>query len=165
MKRKVWLFVLLIVIIISQLTVLSSFFHPIETQGFGICCNSVVVISKMSYVYGWVSIDIQGATSGQPATLQFSNGSMISLTSEYKFEIRLPRTGDFSGNAGVDAYGVNLSESQPIGAVVLSNSSSFEISTLPSTTTINEGLFSYSVYWFIIKGYSQVSITGYGVAY
>ncbi len=164
MKGKVWLFVVLVLVIISQLTILSSFFHPVQISGFGICCNSIVVISKQSYVYGWVSIDIEGASPGYPITLQFSNGSQISLSSEFKFLMKLPRTGDCFCNGETDAFGVNISESQPIGAVVLPNASSFEVSTLPrNSTTIDDGLFD--VYWFVIEGYSQVSITGYGVSY
>jgi hypothetical protein len=161
-SRRIWVLVALVVIIVSQLTILSSFFHPIQTQGFGICCSSIIVISKQSYVYGWVSIDIQGPSAGYPATLQFQNGSQISLSSEYKFDMKLPKTGDCFCSAGTDAYGVNLNQSQPIGAVVMSNASSFEISSLPNSTTINNGLFN--VYWFVIQGYSQVTITGYGVA-
>lgn len=160
MKKKALLFILLVVIIISQLTILSSFFFQIQTGGFGICCSSVVIIAKQSYVFGWVAIDIQGPSPQSQATLQFFNGTKITLSSEYKFVLKLPWTGDCYCSAATDAYGVSLTQSQPIGAIVESNSSS---SILPDTTSINGGLFN--VYWFVIEGYSQVTVSGYGVAY
>jgi hypothetical protein len=164
MKKRALLFIILILIIISQLTILSSFFYPIHTGGFGICCSSIVVVAKQSYVYGWITIDIQGPTTQNPATLQFFNGSKITLTSNFNFVMRLPRTGDCFCDAATDAYGVQLTQSQPIGAIVVSNSTiGSEPSALPNTTTINDGLFN--VYWFTIAGYSLVTVSGYGVAY
>jgi len=164
MKRKGWLLVLLVLIVISQFTVLSSFFHSFQT--YGIAQNdSIVEISKMSYLYGWASIDISGATPGYPITLQFSNGTQITLHSEYKFEMRFPRTGDCFCNAETSLYGtsINLNASQPIAAAILSNASSLETFIPKSGTSIDQGLFD--LYWFTIQGDAIVTVTGYGASY
>ena len=60
MKRKGWLLVLLVLIVISQFTVLSSFFHSFQMQE--VAQNySIIEIGRMNYVSGWASIDIRGA--------------------------------------------------------------------------------------------------------
>src|SRR2546428_7459079 len=131
MKRKVWLFVALVLIIIAQLTVLSSFFHPFQAQGFTYN-NSIVEISKMSYVYGWASITIQAPSGGSLTKVQLPNGTQISVNSPYTFEMKLPRTGDCLCNGGTGLFGTNISidENQPIAAAIIANVSSFEISTI-----------------------------------
>jgi len=120
----------------------------------------------MTYVSGWVLFDFQGASQQFPVTVQFTNGTQINLSSEYKFEMKLPRTGDCYCDAESSVYGTNVSinESQPIVAAIVYNASNFEISSLPkSGTTIDGGLFDF--YWFVVQGDVSVSVNGYGVSY
>ena len=164
MKRKTWLLVLLVLIVIGQFTVLSSFFHSFQTQGFA-QNYSIVEISKLNYAYGWASIDIHGLSPEYPVTLQFSNGTQITLSSDYTFKMNFPRTGDFWGNAGTNLPETNvyINESQPIEAAILSNASSFETSYLTPSGTYFQGMFD--IYWFTIQGSAFVTITGYGASY
>ena len=167
MKRKMWLFVALVVVVLGQLTVYSSFFHSFETSGY-LYGTSVIEISKMNYVYGWASITVTtplGASS--PALVQFANGTQIPVISAYTFKFVLPRTGDCFCNGGTGLPGTNISidESQPIAAAVLANASSFQIKSLPSNgaTADFNGLFDF--YWFTVQGESSLSLTGYSVSY
>jgi hypothetical protein len=165
LKKKIWLFVGLVVILITQLAALSSFFHPFQTEGFTYN-NSIIEISMGSYVFGWASLQISGATSQNPVTLQFPNGSQMVLTSDYTFKMKFPRTGDCFCSAGTSLFGTNvaLNESQPIVAAVVANASSFEIDSIPKNgTLIDDGLFD--VYWFVLVGDASVYINGYGVSY
>jgi hypothetical protein len=177
MKKKIWLFVLLAVIIFAQSTILSSFFHPIQTEGFAFN-NSLVEIGKTTYVYGSVSITISGPSvvgqlpNGTQVTLnpivQFPNGTKVVVNSSYSFQIVLPRTGDCYCNGGTGLIGVsgdsaNLDQSHPFVAAVVANISSFLIDTMPKSGSTVDGLFQF--YWFLVLGDASVSITGYSVAY
>ncbi len=177
MKRKIWLFVLLAIIIFAQLTILSSFFHPIQTEGFAYS-NSLVEIGKMTYVYGLASITISGPSgvgqlpNGTEITLnpivQFPNGTRIVVNSSFSFQIELPRTGDCFCNGGTSLIGVSgdsasLDQSHPFVAAVVANVSSFLIDTMPKSESTVDGLFQY--YWFLVLGDASVSVTGYSVAY
>jgi hypothetical protein len=164
LKKKIWLFVGLVVILIAQLAALSSFFHPFQTQGL-IYDNSIVEISKMSYVFGWATLQISGATPQYPVTLQFPNGSQKVLTSDYTFQMKFPRTGDCFCDAATSLYGTNvdLNQSQPIVAAVVDNASSFEIDSIPKNGTLIDNLFD--VYWFVLVGDASVYVNGYGLSY
>lgn len=168
MKTKVWLVVLLLLIIISQFAVLSSFFHTFNAGGIA-QTESLVEIGKMSYVFGWASVEVQGPSPQYPVTLQFENGTQITLSSDYSFRMNLPRTGDCFCNGGGNLPETNfeVNQSLPIAALIISNATSipgFGEGILPqSGTSFDQGLID--VYWFIVLGVAVVTITGYGVAY
>jgi hypothetical protein len=167
MKRKVWIFVALAVVILGQLTVLSSFFHSFETEGF-LYGTSVVEISKMNYVYGWASITVSNSFgTSSPVIVQFTNGTQIQVNSTYTFELKFPRTGDCFCNGASGLFGTNvyINESQPIVAAVLANVSSSTIDAIRSdgSPTLYNGLFDF--YWFTIQGESSLTLNGYSVSY
>ena len=168
MKRKVWLAVLLLLIIISQFTVLSSFFHTFQARGIA-QNESLVEIGKMNYVFGWAVVEIHGPSQEYPATLQFENGTQITLSSDYSFRMNLPRTGDCFCNGGgnLPETNVEVNVSSPITALIISNAISipgFGQSILPQSGTLfDQGLID--VYWFMIQGNAVVAISGNGVAY
>ena len=165
MKRKVWIFLALVVVIIAQLTVVSSAFHSFQTEGitYG---NSIVEISKFNYVSAWAMIQVSGASQQYPVTLQFSNGSQTTLTSpEFSFKVNLPRTGDCfcNGAGGLYQTNVYINQSQPIAAAIVVNASSFAISGIPNGMSEFGGLFD--TYWFVVSGDASVFVSGHGVAY
>lgn len=176
--KKAWLFVILAVIIFAELTVLNSFFYPIQTEGFTYN-NSIVEIGKMVYASGWVSVTIAGPSgigelsNGTQVKLnpivQFPNGTQVIVNSTYTFQLRLPRTGDCFCNGGTSLFGNNgqspesLDQSHPIVAAVVANASSFLINGMPRSGCTIDSLFQY--YWFIVQGDSSIYISGYGVAY
>ena len=175
MRRKAWLFVIFAIIIFAQLTVLSSLFHPIQAQGstYG---DSIVEIAKLNYVYGWASVTVSSAFSSSSQngavvtlhpTILFSNGTQLIVNSSYSFQIKLPRTGDCFCNGGTSLLGTNatLDTSNPVVATVIANASSFLIDNMPKSGAENGNVFQYEYYWFIVQGYSFVSISGESVAY
>ncbi|MFI5419533.1 MAG: hypothetical protein ACHQ1H_01055 [Nitrososphaerales archaeon] len=167
MKTKLWLFVALVVVILGQLTVLSSFFHSFETDGF-LYGTSVVEISKMNYVYGWASITVSNPFgTSSPVIVQFANGTQIPVNSTYTFEMKFPRTGDCFCNGASGLFGttVYVNESQPIVAAVLTNVSSSMVDAIrqSGSATPYNGLFDF--YWFTIQGESSLTLNGYGVSY
>jgi hypothetical protein len=165
MRKKIWLLVLFLLIIIGQFVALSSFFHTFQAGGIA-QNDSIVEISKLRWVYGWATIDIQGASAGYPVSLQFSNSTVITLSSEYIFELRLPRTGDCFCDVSTALPGTNIyiDRVQPVAAAILSNVSSFEIDTLPPSGSSTYDNY-VNFYWFIIHGSASVSIVGYGASY
>jgi hypothetical protein len=180
MRRKVWLFVIFAIIVFAQVTVLDSFFHSFQASGFTYN-TSVVEVGKMNYAYGWASITVTGSTGTAQLPngtiirlnpiLQFSNRTQIIVNSTtFTFKMVFPRTGDcFTCSGGTGLFGNNgqtlasLDPSHPIVAAVVSNASSFFISTMPESGSTMDSLFQY--YWFIIQGDASVSLNGYGVAY
>ena len=178
MKRKAWLFVIFAIIIFAQLAVLDSFFHPFNSQALTYN-TSVVEIGKMSYVYGWASITVAGPTG--LATLangteirvnpviQFTNGTRIVVNSTFTFKMVFPRTGScftcsggsaLPGNSGQT---LSFDSNHPIVAAIVTNASSFLISSMPTSGSTADSLFQY--YWFLIQGDASVSVNGYSVAY
>jgi hypothetical protein len=176
MKRKAWLFVVLAVIIFAQLTVLYSFFYPIQTQGFTYS-NSIVEIAKLNYVYGWASITITAPsevatlTNGTQVTIHptvlFPNGTQVVVNSTYSFQLKLPRTGDCFCNGGTGLLGTNasLDTTHPIVVAIVTNASSFLIENMPKSGSTIGDVFEYQYYWFVIQGDASVSVSGYSVAY
>ena len=181
MKRKVLLFVILVVLIFAQLIVLYSFFHPVQTQGFAYN-TSLVEIGKMIYVSGQVSITISapitvaqlsnGTQVTLKPTIQFPNGTQVLVNSTYSFQMKLPRTGDCLCNGGAGLYGEitssgqtipSLDQSSPIVAAIIANQSSSVIDGMPTSGSTVSGLFQY--YWFVVQGDASVTVSGYSVAY
>jgi hypothetical protein len=179
LKRKAWLFVISAIIVFSQITILNSFFHPFDSQGITIN-TSIVEIGKMSYVYGWASITVGGPTgigylaNGTEVRLnpiiQFSNGTQIVVNSTFTFKMVFPRTGSCFGCSGATGIPGNngqtlasLDPSHPIVAAIVTNASSFLISTMHLSGSTPGDLFQF--YWFVIQGDASVSVNGYSVAY
>jgi hypothetical protein len=179
MRRKAWLFVIFAVIIFAQITVLNSFFHPFNSQGFAYN-TSIVEIGKMSYVYGWASITVAGPTGvGHLANgtevklnpiIQFSNGTQITVNSTFTLKMVFPWTAScftcngatgLSGNNGQEL--TSLDTNHPIVVAIVTNASSFFISNMPASGSTMDSLFQF--YWFTIQGDASVSVNGYGVAY
>lgn len=159
--KKVWLLVVLIVIVALQATFLSSF-HSINMNTYTIGSNSAVIVSKANYVFLRVQIDIYPQISeGQSQTmLLFPNGTQTKISSFFRILVIMPITGYSFGSFAVGSEGINISDDHPIDAEIVSNvTSDFSYGLAPPYIP-NE----VSVYWFVIQGYAQISITGYGVA-
>ncbi len=162
--NKLWLLFAMVVIVASQVAILSSF-HSVNANTW-VNGSTVVVISKINYANLRVEIDIMPQVlMGQSQTsLIFQNGTQIAISAEphYKFSVTLPSTGWSSGIFGIQSEGINISNNHPIDVQFLSNSTIFqEINsridwTVPPYSAI-------SVYWFIVQGNAQVTIQGYGV--
>ena len=157
------MFVLLVIVAIAQLTILSSFFHPFQTQGVA-DGSTIVEVSKLEYVFGWVRFGIQGASPQYPVALQFQNGTRVNLTSDYSFQMKLPRSGDCYCSAATGLYGTgqSIDQANPIEAAVVANVSSFDIQIIPNGAAPYGGLFN--LYWFVVTGDAIVSVNGYGVS-
>ena len=162
MQRNILLIVLLLIIVITQITILSTFFHSFQASAYA-QNNSIVEIGKMTYVAGWASIDITGPSTSYPATIHFVNGTQVSITSEYTFTVRLPRSGDCycNGATGLPGTNIYVDQIQPIRAAVISNASDFQIGALAQSGIAG----FYETYWYTITGYASITITGYGVSY
>lgn len=160
--KKVWLLVVLVVIVAVQATFLSSF-HSINMNTYTTGSNSAVIVSKANYVFLRVQIDIYPQISeGQSQTmLLFPNGTQTKISSFFRILVIMPITGYFLGSFAAGSEGVNISDDHPIDAEVVSNvTSNFLSYGLSPPYVPNE----VSVYGFIIQGYAQITITGYGVA-
>jgi hypothetical protein len=179
MRRKAWLFVIFAIIIFAQITILDSFFHPFQVSQLTYS-NSIVEIGKMSYVYGWATITVGGPSgTGQLPNgtevrlnpiIQFTNGTQIVVNSTFTFKMVFPRTGGcfacsgatgLSGNNGQSL--ATLDPNHPIVAALITNVSSYFISTMPTSGSTADDLFQF--YWFAIQGDASVSLNGYSVAY
>ena len=164
--KKLWLLLALIIIVASQVAVLSSF-HSINANTWA-GYSTTVVISKAAYAHLRVEIDIfpQIINEQSNTTLTFPNGTStkIPAMTHYKFSVILPSTGSNTGSFALQTEGINISNNHPIDVEFVSNSS----------TTFQQGLSHFqtypglssgiSVYWFLVQGNAQVSIRGYGVA-
>lgn len=164
--KKLWLLLALIIIVASQVAVLSSF-HSINANTWA-GDSTAVVISKAAYAHLRVEIDIfaQVIDGQSNTTLIFPNGTSTNIPAmaHYKFSVILPSTGSNTGSFALQTEGINISNNHPIDVEFVSNSS----------TTFQQGLSHFqtypglssgiSVYWFLVQGSAQVSIRGYGVA-
>jgi hypothetical protein len=179
MRKKAWLFVIFAIIVFTQITILDSFFHSFNSQGFAYN-TSIVEIGKMSYVYGWASITIAAPTGighlpdgtevRSKPIIQFSNGTQIVVNSTFTFKMVFPRTGGCftcTGSAGLFENNgqtpTSFNSTHPIVAAVVTNASSFLMGTMPASGSTADNLFQY--YWFTIQGDASVSLNGYSVAY
>lgn len=162
--KKLWLLLALVVIVASQVAVLSSF-HSIDTNTWA-NGSTAVVISKADYSYLRVEVDIiPQVLMGQSQTmLIFPNGTQIEIPAvpHYKFSVILPSSGPSPGSFMIQSEGINISDNHPIDVEFLSNSTVFQ----SLYSRIDWRLPPYpriSVYWFLVQGNAQVSIQGYGV--
>ena len=165
--KKLWLLLILVVIVSSQVAVLSSF-HSVNVDTWA-NSSTGVIISKASYVSLRVEIDIfpQIYNGQSNTTLIFPNGTQteIPAVEDYKFSVILPNSGPTTGSFSIQFDGVNISDKHPVDAEFLSNTTGFE--NILSQYQLNDQQInsSLSVYWFLIQGNARVSIQGYGVGF
>jgi hypothetical protein len=164
--KKLWLLFALVVIVASQVAVLSSF-HSINTNTWA-NGSTAVVISKADYAHLRVEIDIthQVFMGQSNITLIFPNGTQIEIPAvdHYKFSVILPSSGPSPGSFGIQSEGINISDNHPIDVEFLSNSTDFQ--SLYSRIDWSFSPYSrISVYWFIIQGNAMVSVQGYGAGF
>ena len=175
--KKVWLIFTLAVIIVAELTFMSSFYST-STHSH-VSGTSAVVVSKMKYAYARTSIHILRSHFSSPLTLIFSNGTQQEITdSSYTMELFFPRTGDFVGtyatsttitttpNSPTDSVDylpqITLSSKHPVDVDVVQN--------IPSNFLSWHGDPNYGyydridVFWFKIQGEANIFITGSGMA-
>ena len=152
---------LLVAIVVGQVTVISGF-HYVDTYGFA-QNKAVVAIIKEKYVDARVAVMINGV-----GTVEFSNGTQLALNPSrtLSFTVVLPSTSNPYGAGGTVIEGVNISQSQPLGAKVITNSTSLDFGFL--TSFGNPGNYFSSItfvdtYWFMINGNASVTVRGYGL--
>jgi hypothetical protein len=164
--KKLWVLLALIIIVSSQVAVLSSF-HSIGTNAWA-AGSTVVVISKASYAHLRVEIEINPQVrNGQSnTTLIFSNGTSTKIPAvmHYKFSVILPSTGPYTGSFALQTEGINVSSNHPIDVEFVSNSNSTLQRILSQYQTYPGFSSGISVYWFLVQGNARVSIQGYGVS-
>ncbi len=164
--KKLWLLFALIIVVASQVAVLSSF-HSFNVNTWAVD-STTVVISKAGYAHLRVEIDIiPQILNGQTnTTLIFPNGTStkVPVVAHYKFSVILPSTGPFTGSFGLQTEGINISDNHPIDVEFVSNNSTNLQQVLSQYQTYPGFSSGISVYWFIVQGNAQVSIQGYGVA-
>ena len=175
--KKIWLIFALVVIIVAQVTLMSSF-YSVSTHSY-VSETSAVVVSKMKYAYASASIHIMRSPFSSPITLTFPNGTQQEITdSSYTIEVFLPRTSDFVGtyatetiltttpNSPTDSADslpqLTLSSKHPVDVDVVQN--------IPSNFLSWHGDPNYGyydridVFWFEIQGEANIFITGSGMA-
>jgi hypothetical protein len=164
--KKLWLLLALIIIVASQVAVLSSF-HSFNANTWA-GDSTAVVISKAAYAHLRVEIDIfpQVINGQSNTTLIFPNGTSTNIPAmtHYKFSVILPSTGSNTGNFALQTEGINISNNHPIDVEFVSNSSTTVQQVLSHFQTYPGLSSGISVYWFLVQGNAQVSIQGYGVA-
>jgi len=162
--KKLWLLLVLVVIVASQVAVLSSF-HSISTNTFA-TGSTAVIISKASYAYLRVEVDIipQVFAGQSNTTLTFPNGTQteIPAVTHYKFSVTLPSSGPSPGSFAIQSAGIiDVSDSHPIDVEFLSNSTDFQ-HFQQSVAQIDSRV---SVYCFLVEGNALVSVQGYGAGF
>jgi hypothetical protein len=159
--KKLWLLFALVVIVASQVAVLSSFQSiNTNTPANG---STAVVISKTSYASLRVEINI---ISQSNTTLIFPNGTQIDVpaVNHYKFSANLPSSGLSPESFSSQSEGINISDNHPIDVEFLSNSTVFQ--NIYYSIDWNAQPYSrISVYWFTVQGNAMVSIQGYGARF
>jgi hypothetical protein len=175
--KKIWLIFALVVIIVAQLTFMSSIYSTF-THSY-VSGTSAVVVSKMKYAYARTSIHILRSPFSSTVTVTFPNGTQQEITeSSYTMKLFLPRTGDFMGNyvtgtiltttpnSPTDSPDslpqISLSSKHPVDVDVVQNIPSNFLSWYgdPNYDFYNK----IDVFWFTIQGEANILITGSGMA-
>ena len=160
--KKAWLFLLLTITMVVQLTVLSSFNKVSDSAS--VTGTSAVVVGKTNYVSLRVTFAVF-ADPGYTALIIFPNGTQKEVITSHVFEVFLPKTelepflGPVSFSMSRDSEGVFVTDQEPIDVAVVSN--------------VDESFFTYKVgpdpngeivfYWFKIYGNARVRVSAYGV--
>ena len=164
--KKLWVLLALIIIVSSQVAVLSSF-HSLDVNTWA-GDSTTVVISKAAYAHLRVEIDISAQVDKQSnTTLIFPNGTSTNIPAmtHYKFSVILPSTGSNTGSFALQTEGINISNNHPIDVEFVSNNSTTFQHALSQYQTYPGLSSGISVYWFLVKGNAHVSIQGYGAAF
>lgn len=168
--RRAWLVLLLVLVISTQLAILSAF-HDVEFSGYA-TGNSVVVIGKWDYAQGSVRVTITPALLRNgtfSAEVVFPNGTRVDVPSSkpFSFTYWLPRTGDCfcsGGTYGGPGAGLTLTPSKPLNVTVTQN-----VADVPSFLNAVSAAYggmqpAVDIYAFVIYGDAQVYVSGYVVA-
>jgi len=160
--KKLWVILALVVLIATQLAVLSSF-QPISVLAFTDSGPVTVVISKADYAHLRAKISISAVGWDSDAVLLFPNDTQITIPalSQYTFSIVMPSSGFSPGSFNFGTEGINLSDNHPIDVEVLSNRTLTQ--TLCSYLDFSSG--RVSVFWFTVEGDAVVSIEGLGAGF
>ncbi|MCL2135358.1 MAG: hypothetical protein FWH37_07400 [Candidatus Bathyarchaeota archaeon] len=151
----------MIVLIATQIAILSSI-YPISERGSSDASEPVTVfISKMNYASLRVKVDV--TTWLDPAVLLFSNGTQIEIpaSSTYTFSVVMPHNGFSFGSYNTQSRFMNLSDDHPINVEFLSNYTLNPYWELPS----NEYVSSDSMYWFTVQGQANIAVMGIGAGF
>ena len=167
--RRAWLILLLILVISTQLALLSAF-HDVEVDGFA-SGNTVIAVAKWDYVQGSVRISVtpqllpNGTTQ---AEVVFPNGTSVHISyptpgQSYTFVYQLPKTGDCFCS-GYTSGPMSLSPSQPLNVTISQNVSDVpgDLNFLNAvTSSIQPAIDTYA---FVVYGEAQVYVSGYVLA-
>lgn len=167
--RRAWVILLLILIISTQLALLSAF-HDVEVDGFA-TGNTVIAVAKWNYVQGSVRISItpQLLSNGTTqAEVVFPNGTSVHLSypspgQSFSFVYQLPKTGDCLCS-GYTSGPQSLSPSQPLNVTISQNVSDVpgDLNFLKAVTnSIQPAIDTYA---FVVYGDAQVYVSGYVLA-
>lgn len=176
--KKIWLIFILVLVIGTQVTVISSFRS--EFTSSYVSDTSAVVVSKMKYAYAKASIHIlRSHSSSSPLTLTFPNGTQQEITdSSYTIKLFLPRTGDFVGTFAINTLLTTTPNSPTDSAdslprLTLSSQHPLDLDVvqhIPSNFLSWYGNPNYDhnnkidVFWFTIQGEANIFITGTGMS-
>ena len=156
--KKAWVLFALVLLILLQLSALSSF-HQFQAWGpaFG---TTDVCVAMWDYVQATVQVQVMGTPFGA-AEVTLPNGTrfVVPPDTTANFTLSLPKTGDFFGSAGASIGTTEITQSQPIVATVDANVTSF-----PSYCQLTGGVPNLDVTTIVVVGNATVSLTGYGVA-
>jgi len=161
--KKAWLIFALVLVVSTQLVVLSSF-HDVEVNTFA-SGNSVVGVYKWDYVQGslYVSIMPIPLNGSSSVRLVFPNGTAISIgSSGYSFLFPLPRTGDVLGNGAISGP-LAISQSQPLNVTVFQSVGNVTSYVDNLEGVANQSLMPIDVYVLVVYGEAQVSVSGFGI--
>lgn len=167
--RRAWLVLLLLLVISTQLALLSAF-HDVEVDGFA-TGNSVIAVAKWDYVQGSVRISITPEllpNGTAQAEVVFPNGTNVRISypspgQSYTFVYLLPRTGDCLCS-GYVAGPASLSPSQPLNVTITQNVSDVSGELNFMTAVTNSIQPAVDTYAFVVYGDAQVYVTGYVLA-
>lgn len=168
--RRAWLILLLILVISSQLALLSAF-HGVEAGGFA-TGDSVIVVGKWDYAQGSVRVSItpQLLPNGTArAEVVFPNGTAVDISypsygQSYSFTYRLPRTGDCFCSGAVSGGPVSLSQSHPLNVTIAQDVSDIP-AYLTEVNSVGGGMQPViDTYAFVVYGEASVYVSGWVLA-
>lgn len=173
--KKSWIILSLVVIIVFQLSVMSSFQSVLTTSHTS--GTRAVVVSKLNYISLRATIQIYprihpGANS---VFVTFSNGSQLEITEKYSMQILLPKTGSINGEF---TFGTFLSftplDSGEFAAISLSRNAPMDVDITPD---VPDSFLQWyyepfdsdmdvqdetDIYWLIVEGDATIAVSGYG---
>jgi len=157
--KKLWIFLILVVLVATQVAVLASFRPIVEHT---VSDEPVtVVISKLDYAHLRVQVSISAWESD--AVLVFSNGTQkqIPALSSHTFSVVMPSSGFSPGSSSFQTEGINLSDNNPIDIAFLSNRTLTQV-PFSNMDWINE--YSHvSAYWFTVQSHAGQGNVGISI--